>query len=172
MELSQAAVNAAMEYIDSMPVENRPACSNFNIKHASFFHLSEEEEDKFDFIYDYTFLCALNPSIREDWAKKMASLLREGGELLTVIFPIREKKTNVPPYRVTMQLYEELLTPLGFEPFRLELLPKELCHPGRDGSVQVVGDGKLSKGMRKKDMVQGSMSGIGRWRRKHLEEAT
>ena len=159
VEMSEMAVTAAMAHIHSLPVEHKPASNNFQIKRESFFHLSEAEDDKFDFIYDHTFMCALNPSIREDWAKKMAALLKDGGELLTIIFPIREKRTKVPPYRVSMELYRELLTPLGFEPFRLELLPAELCHPGRNGSIRVRKDGALE------GKYVEIKSGIGRWRR-------
>lgn len=35
--------------------------------------------------------CALPPSLRERWAAKMKELLRPGGLLLTLIFPICDK---------------------------------------------------------------------------------
>jgi len=69
--------------------------------------------------YDYTFLCALNPSVHGAWASKMAGLVKEGGELLTLIFPIRETHSNVPPFRVSLDLYKELLESVGFEAFQL-----------------------------------------------------
>lgn len=34
---------------------------------------------------------ALDPSLREEWAEHMVSLLTPGGELVTLIFPIVEK---------------------------------------------------------------------------------
>lgn len=34
---------------------------------------------------------ALDPSVRNDWADQMVSLLSPGGELVTVIYPIVEK---------------------------------------------------------------------------------
>lgn len=42
----------------------------------------------FDLGYDYTFLCALHPDMRKDWATAWAQLLRPGGYLLTLIFPV------------------------------------------------------------------------------------
>lgn len=116
--------------------------------------MDESPESKFDFVYDYTFLCALNPILREDWARKMAALVKEGGELLTLIFPIREKPSNVPPFMVSLELYRELLEPVGFEAFQLELLPPELCHEGRDGSENP-----------DHELTSLAKSGIGRWRR-------
>ncbi|KAL5360732.1 S-adenosyl-L-methionine-dependent methyltransferase [Aspergillus floccosus] len=43
---------------------------------------------EFDIIYDYTFLCALHPSMRRDWSKRMALLLRAGGLLVCLEFPM------------------------------------------------------------------------------------
>ncbi|KAF8453729.1 S-adenosyl-L-methionine-dependent methyltransferase [Kalaharituber pfeilii] len=41
-----------------------------------------EVEGSFDFVYDYTFLCALHPSMRTDWAKQMSYLLAKNTGLL------------------------------------------------------------------------------------------
>ncbi len=117
----------------------------------NFFDLSSSSDnEKFDFIYDYTFLCALDPSIRPLWANKMAELVKPSGELLTIIYPIDDKKEGGPPFRVNLDLYKELLESVGFECLELRMLPSELCHPGRDGGA----DGT------------GYKSGVGRWRRK------
>lgn len=42
----------------------------------------------FDLGFDYTFLCALHPDMRRDWAPAWGRLLRPGGLLLTLIFPV------------------------------------------------------------------------------------
>ena len=61
------------------------------------------------------FLCALKPEWRQDWARTWASLIRPGGELVTLIFPVVPDKPRDegPPFPVTVDLYTELLTPLG-----------------------------------------------------------
>ena len=129
--------------------------TSYQIHEGSFFDLPEDGNEKFDFIYDYTFLCALDPSIRVAWAEKMAALLKPDGELLTLIFPIRENSTDGPPFKVSLELFTDLLVPVGFECTRLELLPPELCHRNRDGSANLVDpNSRMGK------------SGIGRWRRK------
>ena len=70
--------------------------------------------DKFDFIWDCTFLCALDPAMRAKWAQKQKALLNENGTLLTCVFPIGEK-VGGPPYALSVPLVTELLTPEGFE---------------------------------------------------------
>ena len=117
----------------------------------SFFDLHRmAEEDKFDFIYDYTFLCALEPSTRVAWANKMAELIRTGGLLLTVIFPLNKLEEGGPPFSVNLDMFKELLEPVGFECIELRLLPSDMCHPGRDG------------GLSGSDWT----TGVGRWQRK------
>lgn len=145
-EIADKAVEAANDYLSK---QNLPKDS-YVVTKSNFFHLSENKEDQFDFVYDYTFLCALNPSVRKDWAKKMAGVLKPGGELLTLIFPIGKRTSDGPPFAVSLELLTELLSPY-FENTQLELLPKELCHPDRDGS-----SGRLGN----------VTSGIGRWTRK------
>jgi hypothetical protein len=124
VDLSEVAVEAAASAIAALPPEIRPDPAHYELRAMSFFDL--DEEYKFDFVYDYTFLCALNPAVRRDWAKKMAAIIKEGGELLTIIFPIREKESEVPPFRVTLDLYKELLEPAGFENFQLVRLKSPL----------------------------------------------
>ena len=89
----------------------------------------------FDVVYDYTFLCAIPPGRRADWAARMAALLVPGtGQLVTVIFPICGKSGG-PPFAMSEQLVGDLLLPLGFtlqQPLR-SLAPDE-AHAGRAGS--------------------------------------
>jgi hypothetical protein len=145
VDISPTAVEAAMDNILAMPIEEQPDRKNFELKVESFFDISVEESMKFDFIYDYTFLCALDPSIRNEWALKMAELIKQGGELFTLIYPIGEKEGG-PPFQVSLDIVRNLLEPVGFQSIYLDYLPSELCHPGRDGN----GETKLT-------------SGIGRW---------
>lgn len=42
----------------------------------------------FDLVYDYTFLCALPLALRPAWAARMSQLVRPGGTLLCMVFPI------------------------------------------------------------------------------------
>jgi len=70
------------------------------------------------------FLCAIPPSTRQKWAKKMRQLFRTHvGELVTLIFPVNGdpdkplsslNNTNGPPFEVTPLLYSHLLREAGF----------------------------------------------------------
>jgi len=70
-------------------------------------------EGPFDFIYDYTFFCALPPSLRKDWGTQTARLLVPGtGRLLTLIFPILpDAEMKGPPYPVAVEDYQQVLEP-------------------------------------------------------------
>jgi SAM-dependent methyltransferase len=177
LELSDKAIEEARAF-------NHQPCrtpENALFRKADFFKLPTGDNDKYDFIYDYTFLCALHPTVHQEWAKQMARLVKPGGILLTLVFPICDKPYGVgPPFAVNMKMVEDLLMGTGtasddhsstdgserisvnsgpkWVKEQLELLPKELCHPGRDGTENGFRQaGQLARGK--------AMSGIGRWRR-------
>ena len=156
LDIAENAVKAAKQRRDALSEEECASIANADFQTTSFFDLDGSTEKKFDFIYDYTFLCALDPSVRPQWAQKMAELVKPQGELLTLIFPIREPDDKGPPFQVSMELYRELLEPVGFTCELLELLPPELCHKGRRGdeAVDVKGNVKIM-----------GTSAVGRWRR-------
>jgi SAM-dependent methyltransferase len=52
------------------------------IIHGDFF----EHEGRYDLILEQTFFCALDPSLRPAYVKKMASLLKPGGKIAGVLF--------------------------------------------------------------------------------------
>ena len=146
LELSNKAMESAM----NCPTKGEcGAPEQVKILNENFFDQNEQESSKYDFIYDYTFLCALDPSIRTDWASKMAALVKSGGLLMTLIFPItKEEKIGGPPFQMSLELVESLLVPAGFSKVELALLSPELCHEGRgDGS-----EGPFN-----------AVSGIGKW---------
>jgi hypothetical protein len=36
-------------------------------------------------VYDCTFLCAIDPTRRQEWAKQMSKLIRPGGEIVSLV---------------------------------------------------------------------------------------
>lgn len=96
---------------------------------ADFFEF--EPEEPFDLIYDYTFLCAIEPERRQEWARRMDELLAEDGEIVTLIFPVVDKPADEgPPYAMSPELVQELLT----REFRaVELSEVEESNEGREG---------------------------------------
>ena len=80
---------------------------------------------QYDFIFDYTFFCALKPHFRDQWGAQMAKLLEPmTGLLLTFIFPIMPSADAMhgPPYPVSIDDYVAALEPQGIkmkgEPFQ------------------------------------------------------
>lgn len=81
---------------------------------------SFEMIEKFDFIFDYTFFCALPPSLRAQWGERMSTLLQpHSGKLLTLIFPIPLEEDDGamegPPFPVKLDDYKKVLEPYGFQ---------------------------------------------------------
>ena len=81
-------------------------------------------------VYDYTFFCALHPSRRPRWAATMAAVVKPGGQLWTMIFPISDHEGG-PPFAVSPDAYRSLLLDAGFEERSLAPVPEELSHSGR-----------------------------------------
>lgn len=100
---------------------------------ADFF---EDDLGRFDLMWDYTFLCAIEPERRKDWARRAASLIAPGGVLVSLVFPVIPATEYVaarkegPPYPLRPELVIELL----YEDFELrELSRPTRSHPGREG---------------------------------------
>lgn len=56
---------------------------------------------QFDLIYDYTFLCALHPSMRINWSNRMAELVRPKAFLACLEFPTyKDPSIQGPPWGV------------------------------------------------------------------------
>ena len=128
-----------------------PPLNSLEFRCVSFFEMETDVPEKlYDFVYDYTFLCALDPRVHKQWKKKMAELVKVDGELLCVVYPIMDK-VGGPPWAMSLEYVEKLCFP-EFEPFTdfayegplkslpwsnaaaaIEMLPPELCHAGRDG---------------------------------------
>jgi hypothetical protein len=96
-----------------------------SFKNEDFFSLSDD--DKFDLIYDFTlveailfsfnlskvppfrFFVAIHPSRRPEWARKMHSLCKPGGYLITLIFPLDPPQDYGPPFFVRPEHYVEVM---------------------------------------------------------------
>ena len=74
---------------------------------TDFFSL---EGIQFDLILEQTFFCALKPDLRQDYAKKMHSLLREGALLVGLLFDF-PLKSGGPPYGGDIEEYRTLFSP-------------------------------------------------------------
>lgn len=124
LDLSPTACEAAREEIAQS--SSSPAVQERVIVECGDFF--DQSDRKFDFIWDCTFLCALEPGVREQWAQTMRSLLADDGELLTCVFPIGPREGG-PPFEMSVDLVRSLLEPAGFEATSVQdALPLEEQH--------------------------------------------
>ncbi|KAI8983062.1 S-adenosyl-L-methionine-dependent methyltransferase [Pilobolus umbonatus] len=76
--------------------------NNYNFICADFFQF-QSKEGGYDFAYDYTFLCALPPHLRTNWANRYHQIIKKGGILITLMFPLDAHKGG-PPYALSVDL--------------------------------------------------------------------
>lgn len=97
---------------------------------CDFFTAAALRPASFHFIFDYTFFCALPPSLRNSWGRRTSELLEPGGRLLTLAFPLASDEVASdpnaagPPHPVSLSAYKAALEPHGL---RIESGPRE--HP-------------------------------------------
>lgn len=139
LDLSPTATAAAAQWVAERTKEEQKELA-ITCTAGDFFAL-QKADARFDLIFDCTFLCALDPSVRSDWAKTHSSLLRNSdSELWTLIFPIvpdsgagarpghksyqalTEQPGAGPPYAMSFELVQGLLAQQG-----LELAHREEC---------------------------------------------
>ncbi|HEX2912960.1 MAG TPA: methyltransferase domain-containing protein [Chloroflexia bacterium] len=85
---------------------------------ADFFQLPEKYHGKFDYAAEHTLFCAIEPSLRPQYARVMHQVLKPGGLLLAIFWA--HHRAGGPPYSTTPAEIQELFTPY-FEIEHLEL---------------------------------------------------
>ena len=70
--------------------------------------------------------------MRPAWAARMAALLKPGGVLCTLMFPVAPVEGG-PPFRVDEAAYDAVLNPVGLRRTWTMPVPSELSHPARQG---------------------------------------
>lgn len=81
------------------------------------------------------FFCAIPPTLRESWGKQMRTLIKPGGYLIGLVFPVDGAREGGPPYSLKVELYEEVLGSQWEKV--LDKVPNEstLDHVGRERLV-------------------------------------
>lgn len=101
MDLSKTCVD--------LLIKNHPNASadNYDFMCADFFEFDAPNEG-YDLAYDYTFLCALPPTLRPKWAARYKEIIKKEGVLITLMYPI-DGHEGGPPYALDEQIYKDLL---------------------------------------------------------------
>jgi hypothetical protein len=141
LDLSTKCVEEARAHVSAALPAGSPAAAAWDVRVGDFFASPAEQ---YTFIYDYTFLCALLPARRAEWAAQMAALLSPGGTLMTLQFPLGPYGethpldapldfTKGPPFLLTTAMYADLLLPAGFELVSANDVPPAMSFPKRAG---------------------------------------
>ncbi len=109
LEYSSKAVRNFIKRVPSFPKNQ--------IHNIDFFSF----EGKFNLIIEQTFFCALDIKLRNDYVKKVSSLLVKGGKLVGLLFDI-PLNTAHPPFGGDVNEYLQLFS----ETFKVEVL--ERCY--------------------------------------------
>lgn len=108
--------------------ERYPKFPSEHLVCADFFELSPAQY-QFDWVLEQTFFCAIDPSRRDEYVKKMASLLKPQGKLVGVLFDV-DFGRDEPPFGGTKEAYQQHFA----SHFDIDIM--ELCynsHPARQG---------------------------------------
>lgn len=118
--------DARARFWDAQP--SLPGTVRFEI--ADFF--AYQPASKFDFVWDYTFFCALDPEQRGAWGDQMKMLVRPTGLLAMLLFPFEDPVSDRegPPWPVNTDMVRRLIGD-AFE--ALEVRPVDRSHSGREG---------------------------------------
>lgn len=107
LDLSPTAIERASSLLEATSDVPKDL---INLKVEDFFSLKlEGEADRYDLIQDYTLFISIHPSQRLEWGRQMAALTKQGGYLITVVFPIDPKTDTGPPWYVRPNHYDEPL---------------------------------------------------------------
>ena len=126
LEISETAKEAADAYLSTV---GGAAVDHARIVVDDFF-THAPADGPYDLVYDCTFLCAIPPARRTEWAAQMSRLVRPGGEIVSLVFPIGDFEGG-PPFALSTSVVEDLLEPVGFERVSLTEVPPDQWARGR-----------------------------------------
>jgi SAM-dependent methyltransferase len=123
IDIAPSAIARAAEF---------PAKGRVRFELADLFNLPEEMRGAFDWVWEHTCFCAIDPSQRPAYVEAVASALKPGGHFLAVFYldPGNESPDEGPPFEVCVAELNRLFDPR----FLLidEWLPQR-TYPGREG---------------------------------------
>ncbi|BGP38587.1 hypothetical protein JCM10450v2_002536 [Rhodotorula kratochvilovae] len=106
IDLSPTAVQVARDHLAAQP--NAP--QNITFEQADFFAFTLPDKQRFALAFDYTFFCALPPSWRAKWGARYGEVVRPGGLLICLAFPLDGDREGGPPYSVSEDAYDAALS--------------------------------------------------------------
>jgi SAM-dependent methyltransferase len=121
LDIAPSAIRNAQSY---------PRTGDETYRLANLFDLPPELREQFDWVWEHTCFCAIDPSMRPAYVEGVASALKPCGHLLAVFFLNPDHDEDGPPYGVSLAELDALFGN-SFELVR-EWLPSK-TYPGREG---------------------------------------
>lgn len=118
LDISSEAVRRLKDKFSGRP--------EIKVIHKDFF----KHTGRYDLLIEQTFFCAISPTLREDYVRQAASLLREKGEIIGVLFDTEFGRPG-PPFGGHSAEYKKIFAP------HFDIRIMEPCYnsiPPRSGS--------------------------------------
>ena len=142
-DIAPTAVVEARKVVSEAP---ESAAARVTVSEQDFFAANAESAGAYDLIWDCTFLCAIPKAMREAWAARQHALLKPGGTLVSLVFPVfdddhpKVMSGSGPPFALNASIVRALLEPHGLvvdEGASVASLPEAEQHlPGRMSGVR------------------------------------
>ncbi len=87
-----------------------PARGRERYELADLFELAAPLRGAFDWVWEHTCFCAIDPARRSDYVEAVAGALREGGHLLAIFYldPGQARREDGPPFETTLAELDRL----------------------------------------------------------------
>jgi len=129
-----AAQGATVTGFDIAPsalalARSAPPMGNEEYLEIDWFRLPQELQGCFDWVFEHTCFCAIDPVLRADYVKSCSSALKPGGRLLAIFFMTPDAELG-PPFGVSTAELDQWFSPY------FELIHDEVpgaAYPGREG---------------------------------------
>ncbi len=123
LDLAPSAVEGARRF---------PPVADERYELGNLFALPAEMRGAFDWVWEHTCFCAIDPSMRAAYVEAVHGALKPGGHLLAIFYPDPGNTSpgEGPPFEVSIAELDRLFLP-RFELLR-EWLPQR-AYPGREG---------------------------------------
>jgi SAM-dependent methyltransferase len=112
--------------------ESQPRAGAERYRLENFFELPPELVGAFDWVFEHTCFCAIDPKRRADYVAAADAALKPQGRLLAIFYldPGHDDPEGGPPYGVTREALDDLFSG-RFE--TLEEYVPTVAYPGREG---------------------------------------
>jgi SAM-dependent methyltransferase len=113
------AVEFAAEAAEAMRAMN-DAQTPVLIYQTDMFQLPQDLNGQYDYVLEYTCMCAIDPQRRGEYADLIARLLKPGGILIDLAFPL-DQRAGGPPFALAVDAILDLFIARGFQLLRREI---------------------------------------------------